>query len=132
MAHFKKAFPSRYLQVSDLDDPVVATIKTVKVQSVGSGDDADDKLVVTFAESDLKPCVLNLTRAEAIAAVVGSGDTDDWPGTRVQLAQGTTSFKGRSVSCITISAPPKPARTAGKHKPDDIDIAMASSTEPVF
>jgi hypothetical protein len=37
MAHWKKGFPSRYLQVSDLDMPIVATIANTKSENVGLG-----------------------------------------------------------------------------------------------
>jgi len=106
MPHFKKAFPSKYLQAADLDVPIVATIKSVVVENVGSGDDLESKLVATFRE-DIKGCVLNLTRAEAIAAIVGDEDTDRWVGTRIRLSRGTTRFGGKRVSCIVVDdAPP--------------------------
>jgi hypothetical protein len=111
MAHWKKAFPSRYLQVSDLDDgPIVATIKSVGPESVGAGEDAELKLVVKFQEADVKPLVCNLTRAEAVSALAGSEDTDGWVGTRISIRKGTTSYKGKRVDCLTVEAPPKVAR----------------------
>jgi hypothetical protein len=115
MAHWKKGFPSKYLQVSDLDTPIVATIAGVRSETVGSGDDAESKLVVRFKEPDVKAVVLNLTRAEAIATIVGNDDTDKWVGHRIQLFQGSTRFQGKKVPCIAISEP-----TTG----DDIDETM--------
>ena len=113
MAHWKKAFPSRYLQVSDLDDgPIVATIKSVGAENIGTGEDAELKLVVKFQESD-KPLVCNLTRAEAIAKLAGSEDTDNWPGTRIAVRKGTTNYKGKRVECIAVEPPPKAARGKG-------------------
>src|SRR5437870_11762780 len=47
MAHFKKAFPSKFLQVSDLDPDIHATITSVGAENVG-GENSDLKLVVRF------------------------------------------------------------------------------------
>ena len=112
MAHWKKAFPSRYLQTSDLDNgPIMATIAKVRPENVGSGEDAELKLTVQFAEPDLKALVLNLTRAEAIAELAGSEDTDRWPGTRIQIARGTTRYQGKKVGCLVVRAPDAAADT---------------------
>jgi hypothetical protein len=114
MPHFKKAFPSKYLSATDLDDgPIVATIKSVASESVGSGEDATDKLVVKFREKT-KPLVCNLTRAQAIADLVGSGETDRWAGCRIQIARGQTTFRGKRVACLLVEAAPpqKPRQPA--------------------
>lgn len=113
MAHWKKAFPSRYLQVSDLDDgPIVATIKRVSSENVGSGDEAELKLVVHFEEPGVKALVLNLTRAEAVAELAGSDDTEVWPGTRLALVRGSTRYQGKKVACIVVQAPPSKSAPA--------------------
>jgi hypothetical protein len=115
MSHWKKSFPSRYLQVSDLDDgPIIATIKSVSTENVGSGDATELKLVLHFKEAGIKNVVLNLTRAEAIETIVGDPDTDKWPGHRIRILKGTTRYQGKRVPCISI----------GKGKGDDIDEAM--------
>ena len=94
MAHWKKAFPAKYLQVSDLDLPITATIQVVSTENVG-GDDGDLKLVIRFSEPGVKALVCNLTRAEAIAELAGSDDTDVWPGTRLTLVKGMTRYQGK-------------------------------------
>ena len=113
MAHFKKAFPSRYLQVSDVDEgPLIATIKSVGAENVGPGEGAELKLVVKFQE-DIKPLVCNLTRAEAIAGLAGSEDTDEWPGTQIAIRKSTTSYKGKRVDRLVVDMPPKTSRRRG-------------------
>ena len=62
MAHWKKRFPSKYLQAADLDVPIVATIARVTDQTIGVGDQAEEKPVVFFKEKATKGVVLNLTR----------------------------------------------------------------------
>jgi hypothetical protein len=115
MAHWKKGFPGKFLQVSDLDTPIVATIASVRSETVGSGDDSETKLVVRFRETDVKAVVLNLTRAEAIENIVGDPDTDRWAGHRIKLVKGSTRYQGKRVACIAIEAL------------DDIDEAMPTT-----
>ncbi len=104
MAHWKKAFPSKYLSVADLDDgPITATIAAVLTTNIG--DDQELKLVVQFKEADVKQLVLNLTRGEALAELAGSEDTDKWVGCTIQLVKGSTRYQGRKVGCITVQAP---------------------------
>jgi hypothetical protein len=102
MAHWKKGFPGPYLQVSDLDTPIVGTIASVRPETVGTGEAAEQKLVVHFRE-DVKAVVLNLTRAEAIEQIVGDPDTDRWSGHQIKLVSGTTRYQGRRVPCIAIA-----------------------------
>lgn len=104
MPHWKKSFPSRFLQVSDVDGgPITATIRRVVNENVG-GDEGETKLVLYFQESAIKPLVLNLTRAEAVAEIAGE-NTDDWPGVRIAIVKGTTRYQGRKVGCLTVAAP---------------------------
>jgi hypothetical protein len=137
MAHWKKSFPSKFLQAADLDQPIVATIARVANENVGSDDKTELKPVLFFREPGLKGVVLNLTRAEATAEIAGNEDMDDWPGTRVRLVRGTTRYQGKKVPCIAIERPPV-AKKGGKPGPlptpaadlddrdfdDDIDDAM--------
>lgn len=103
--HYKKSFPSRFLQATDLDTPIDVTINSVNpAENVASPDQPEQLKPVARFEEDVKPCVLNLTRAEAIAEVAGDDDMDRWRGVRVRLSQGTTRFGGKKVACIVVSA----------------------------
>ena len=103
MASWRKAFPSKFLQAADLDTAITATIDRVAMESVAK--DEPSKLVVHFREPNVKGCVLNLTRAEAITDVAGTDNTDEWSGTVVQLVKGTTRYQGKKVDCITVQKP---------------------------
>ena len=110
-----KAFPSKYLKADDLANtrPVV-TIASVTMQPIGLGADAQDKLVVSFAERNLKPLILNKINSESIAEITGSRDTDDWIGKRIQLFSMKVEFSGKRVPGIRMMAPPPAAiATAG-------------------
>jgi hypothetical protein len=114
MPNWKSGMPSKYLQAVDLDRPIIATIDHVGSETLGSGDNAERKLVVRFRESHVKPVVLNITRAQACEDIAGDPDTDRWTGHKVKLVKDSTLFKGKRVPCIGIEAP------------DDIDVAMAT------
>ena len=125
MAHWKKSFPSRYMQVSDLDTPITATIADVRDEQVGNGDDSETKPVVYFREPGIKPVVLNITRCEAIEAIVGDPDRDRWSGHRITVFKGATRYQGKRVACISIKAPSTRAK-------DDIDESMPTRDEQVL
>lgn len=122
MAHWKKSFPSHYMQVSDLDTPITATIAGVPDEQIGRDDDSKIKPVVHFREPGIKPVVLNITRCEAIEAIVGDPDRNTWPGHRITVFKGGTRYQGKRVSCISIKAPDARAK-------DDIDEAMPTRDE---
>ena len=95
------AFPSRYLRAADLDKPVLATIDSVSQQTIGD----DLRIVIEFAERDLKDLVANVTNCRSIAKIVGSDDTDDWHGHRIVLYVTEVAFKGETVDAIRVRAP---------------------------
>jgi len=103
MATWRKAFPSRFLQASDLDTPITATIDRVEMVDVAPNEPS--KLVAFFKEANVKGVVLNLTRCEAITDIAGDDDTAAWPGVTVQLVKGSTRFQNRRVACISIQKP---------------------------
>ena len=88
MAHWKKSFPSKYLQAADLDTQIEATLKTVVNDNIGRARRWNSSPSRNGEEDQVKGVVLNLTRAEALAEIAGSEDMDDWPGTRVLLRRG--------------------------------------------
>lgn len=121
--HYKKSFPGKYLQTTDLDVPMVATIVRVTTETVGVGADAESKPIAHFVEPDTKSLVLNVTKCEAIAAIAEDEDTDGWAGVRIRLSRGTTRYQGKTVACIVVDAPPRQPtnRKPVPHAPDDAD-----------
>jgi hypothetical protein len=93
-----KAFPSKYLAASDIEDDQIVTIKQfghVEVQ------DGEEKPALWFEEFD-KPMVLNPTNGKTIAKVLDADDTDDWIGRRIALFVAMVSFQGREVEAIRV------------------------------
>jgi hypothetical protein len=75
--------------------------------------------------------VLNKTNATKIAEVVGSLETDEWAGAKVQLYATEVEFQGETVETIRCKAPmvgrkpapkpaPKPDPIVGDDEPVDL------------
>ncbi len=104
MAHWKKSFPSTYLQAADLDVPFIGTVDRIVTEHIGTGADVEDKPVVYWREPH-KGVVLNLTRCEALEAIARDPDMDKWVGKRVCVFRGSTRYGGKRVPCIAFKAP---------------------------
>jgi hypothetical protein len=89
----------------------VYTIRGVKMESVGQGQDAEDKPVVYFRETQ-KGLALNKTNANAIAQLYGP-DTDRWTGKAVTLYPTEVEFQGKMTLAIRVRLrKPQPAAAA--------------------
>ncbi len=102
-------FPSKYIKVADLNGgEVEATVSSVEWERVGD----DEKAVVYFKGNKVKPLPLNKTNFEAIEAIAGDEETDNWGGSRVVLFPTTTKMHGVLTPCIrlrgqSIAEPPR-------------------------
>lgn len=128
------AFPSKFLAASDLKGrELIVTIEKVITEAVGK--DQEMKAVVYF-QGKQKGVVLNKTNAKRIVEIVGSAQTDDWPGAQIKIYPTETEFGGETVECIRVKAPgrvaakttppPPPEPPSIHEKPlDDSDIPFA-------
>ncbi len=92
-------FPSKYIKVADLGGgEVEATVSSVEWEKVGD----DEKAVVYFKGNKVKPLPLNKTNFEAIEAIAGDEETDNWGGARIVLYPTTIRFNGVMTPCIRI------------------------------
>lgn len=97
-----QVFPSKYLKADDLEDrDHIVTIKTVKLEELGQGDETETKPVLYFQEMD-KGVVLNQTNWNTIESLYGP-ESDDWAGKRITLwANHDVSFGNKIVSAIRV------------------------------
>ena len=104
MPTVSEIYPSEWLKAADLAGrAVTVTIASVEVRSFDARSGKEEKkLVVSFTGAQ-KRLVCNVTQARAIAAAAGSDDTDNWPGTRIQLRPDRTK---QNQDTITVSAAP--------------------------
>jgi hypothetical protein len=128
--NINSAFPSKYLKASDLGGrTVTVTVKDVKMEQVGQS--RDIKPVVYF-EGKEKGLVLNKTNSNKIANIAGSGETDDWTGTQIQIYPTETEFSGETVDCIRVRPVrgPRQLSTAAPAEPDSFESADPPPAPP--
>lgn len=99
MVDINRAFPSKYLEASDLQgQAVTALIDRVEECTVWN-----ERRYVVFFAGRSKGLLLTRGLAKSIEALTGSPHTEDWHGTRIRLYAGiNTVGKAR----INIDAPP--------------------------
>ena len=105
-----EVFISKYYNAGAVSTgPVVLTIDYASMESVGEGANKDKKPVVHFKEPNSKLLVVTPTKYDAICLIAQSDETEDWPGVKIVLEPGKTSFQGKLVDSISIRAPRRPA-----------------------
>jgi hypothetical protein len=112
--NIQKAFPSNFLKASDFDEDTTYTIKAVKLESIGQGNDKEEKPVVSFRETD-KTFVLNKTNSNTIAGLYGN-ETDQWVGKQITLFPTEVEFKG----AMTLSLRVRMKKPSSNGKPTSV------------
>ncbi len=100
--NINNAFPSRWLKSGDIEDgtDLILTIKGVEIETVGQGEDSEEKPVLAFSESD-KGLVLNKTNANTIAALYGP-ETDNWVGKRIAIFSTEVQFGSKMTVALRV------------------------------
>lgn len=120
-----EAFPSNYLKAADIpEEGRVFTVKTVEEEEFKNDGETQNKVIVYFRESE-KGLVLNKTNGNTMFDLCGE-DTDEWPGKRVKLVTGVTTYQGRTVDCIRVSTKPVPPK---KVAPPPVPVAAAEADD---
>lgn len=89
--HYRKAFNSPYLSSADIVEPVVLTIKNVRLQGDQTKKTKDQFNTAYFVENEirrgeqLKPMILNATNSKILKQLTGSPYIDDWQNVRVTV-----------------------------------------------
>lgn len=122
--NINNAFPSKYLKSGDItDEDMVLTISHVEIENVGQGGDTELKPIVYFTETD-KGLVLNKTNAATIAKVVGTPETDGWPGKKIALFATEVDFQGKQTLALRVRIR-APARVTSLTDPIDALVERA-------
>jgi hypothetical protein len=98
---------SRYLAKTDVgDDGLVLTIKGFRMETLkGDSDIDEEKMVLHFAEPDVKPMVLNRTNSQLIGVVTGAAKAGDAIGKKILVFNDKTiAFGGRITGGLRIRA----------------------------
>ena len=90
-------------------EDLIATIKSAAKETfIGTAGKKDEGLVVHFAESDIKPMIVNVTNAKEISKLAGSSYIEDWKGCKIQLYAAEISAFGETVDALRVRPfPPK-------------------------
>jgi hypothetical protein len=115
------AFPGQYLKCADLNGKRVGVvIDGVTVEDIGG----ETKPVLHFKGKE-RGLVLNKTNANSISMIVGTDETDNWPGKRITLYPSKTDFQGKRVDCIRVDPPDQgapPPPPPQNFEADDEDV----------
>ena len=111
------AYPSKYFKAADFEGPLTLTIEMARLEKFKDGRDDVEKLVVYFKKTKtglvIGPIVWGM-----IADIIGTDETEKWPGHRLKLVREMTTFAGKPVPCIRPYAPDDmPAKKAKKPPP---------------
>jgi hypothetical protein len=115
MAKFNEAFPSNFLKAEDLPfgKDVVVTIDSVTLETLGQGQQAEQKFIVSFRNRE-KTLVLNKTNFKSIVAATGIDDTDGWGGRQIALFVMDVEYQGKMMPAIRVRPrAPQPAAATG-------------------
>jgi len=106
MVTLNVAFPARFLKAADLaDGPAVATIKLAELEKVKGFDGKEAAKVIVYFTKKLKPLILNRTNFEAVGDICGSFESDDFPGTKIELFAQKVSGPNGIVDGVRVRAP---------------------------
>ena len=114
--HYRKAFDSPYLASADIVEPIVLTVKFVRLEPDRTKKTKDKFNTAHFAEKEirpgepLKPMILNATNSKTMKQLTGSAFIDDWNDVRVTVyVDHNVKFGKESVEGLRIS-PQAPTR----------------------
>lgn len=121
---------SNFLSKSDVQQPILVTIRGYEQLNVAKeGAPEDLKYALNFNEVE-KPFVLNSTNGQIIASVTGSEDFDGWIGKQIVLYfDPNISFGGKLTGGIRCRAPKKAAAVAAP-APKAAPAPAAAPVEP--
>ena len=111
-------FPSKYIKAADLKGVArVLRIKHAQAEDLkGANGENQRKLVVYFI--DAKKCLpLNLINYDTIAAIAGD-ESDNWPGTKIEIYPTKTTLGNKTVDCVRIRKPAEAALPGSTPKAD--------------
>jgi hypothetical protein len=109
---------SKYFRAADFPEgwTLTAEIELARLENVGQGNDAKQKLVVYFRRQ--KPgLVCGSVLWDQFIELTGEENSDNWPGHMAELFRTTTPFGREIMPCIRArkpGAPKKPRKAASK------------------
>src|SRR5262249_33315590 len=96
---------NRFLAKTDVGDGLVVTILDVTKENIASpGQPPEERVLLTL--KGVKPMTLNSTNARQISKIVGSQESDDWVGKKIELYNDEdVEFGGKTIGGLRVRAP---------------------------
>lgn len=140
MPKYDKYKQSNYVQKSDIETPKLLTIRSVEEKDVSMTDQPAEMKYVIHFEENIKPWVPGISMLEMIHQINGSGETNDWHGTKIILyVDPTVSYRGKLTGGIRCRAPKNSTQSttensewpepSGIDGPQDIDERPATDAD---
>jgi len=108
MRSYDKYRNTKFIQKSDVERGALVTIDKVVEENVASENRAEEIKYVIYFKEDYKPWAPGIETLETIHNVAGTGNVDDWPGTKLVLFVDPNVRYGREkVGGIRCRAPKK-------------------------
>jgi hypothetical protein len=107
---------SKFLKKEDCDPPIQVTIKEVREENVGLEEEEKMRWVMFFYEID-KGLVLNVENGDLLTEIIGSDDSDNWLGHKIELwSNPNIKFGGKKVGGVRI----REAKSGNNPHPNEI------------
>ena len=112
MRSYDKHRNTKFIQKSDVERGILVTIEKVTEENVAPESQAEEvKFVIHFVEA-YKPWAPGIETLENIKQIAGTGNVDDWSGTRIVLfIDPDVRFAGKKVGGIRCRAPKEQPET---------------------
>ena len=106
MRSWDKYKNTTFIQKSDVERGALVTIDKVTEENVAPDSQPEETKYVIHFKEDYKPWSPGIQCLEIISQIAGTGNVDDWPGTKLVLfVDKNVAFKGKVVGGIRCRAP---------------------------
>ena len=106
MRSYDKYRDTKFVQKTDVEKEVLVTIDKVTEEDVSMEDKPEKMKFVIYFKEDYKPWAPGIESLEDIHRIAGTGNVDDWHGTKlVLLVDPDVRFAGKKVGGIRCRAP---------------------------
>lgn len=106
MRSYDKYRNTKFIQKSDVERGALVTIGKIVEENVALESQAEEIKYVIYFSEDYKPWAPGIETLEVISQIAGSGNVDDWIGTKLVLfVDPDVKFGGKKVGGIRCRAP---------------------------
>src|SRR5215469_9285984 len=110
---------AKYLKKEDIPSPVNTSILWIKEEEVTAPGKGTETRLVLYFDGLKKGLVLNMTNADALEEITGTGEYEKWSDTPIQLwVDPDVTYGGKKIGGIRIRKPPSGPTLKLRVKPE--------------